>query len=179
MNLALKARGLGLACCVPGAPTHSQLTTPQGERGLTLTPEVLWIHSGPVGNLTELTLSLHHPSSYLLPEPSSCPASVSPGCSFPSFLLCQTDRNHHQTDLFSFYVSFPLRPAASYHLGDPFTSIPPPLVCAAGKQQRPDCESCPLDGAGLGLCLAERWALGWAGSPSADQASGARGHLSM
>lgn len=160
MNLALESKRSWACSRVRLVPSNSlQLTTPQGERGANADPRGAVDTLGSCGNLTELTLSLHHPSSYLLPEPSSAqPLFLL--CSFPSFLLCQTDRNHHQTDLFSFYVSFPLRPAASYHLGDPFTSIPPlPLYVLQANSRGQTVRAAPLDwGGASGLCLAERWA---------------------
>lgn len=72
-----------LGCAAP--PPHSQVTTPQVSEALTLTPEVLWVHSGPVGSVSELTpppQSSNHPFSHLFPVPPAPPPSLSPS-SFP------------------------------------------------------------------------------------------------
>lgn len=116
-------------------------------------------------------LPLHHPSSYLSCLNHLLPSLCFSCVPFQLSLLCQTDRNHHQTDSFFFYVSFPLRPAASYHLGDPFTSIPPlPLYVLQANGRGQTVRAAPLDWGGASWASAlQRGGLRLGRLPSADQ----------
>lgn len=94
----LRGRGPVLfRVCGPFTPLPGNHTSVSAV--LTLTPEVLWVHSGPVGNVSELTPRPPILQSPIL-TPLPCPTCTS-AQSFPflSFLLCQTDRNHYQIGL--------------------------------------------------------------------------------
>lgn len=131
-----------------------------------MTPEVLWIHEGPAGKLTELTLSpliTHSYTSSLshLLHQGRLSFSHVPFLSFvPNGQKPSPNWSFFSSS--SFYVSFPLRPAAmlggclrlvpqgpgqraAYHSGDPSTSTSPHPYLLQTRSWGQALKACLLD----------------------------------